>query len=89
MTNRRESECAGALGLAIQRVRGCVPFDIDGRTAPLAVTGTRRAATGAGRGYGWTAMGAINAIPRVCEAPPGWVTHLDLGLVQPQGLVRK
>lgn len=39
-------------------------------------------------GYTWTAMGAINAIPAVCDAPPGWVTHLDLGLVQPRGLVR-
>jgi 2,4-diaminopentanoate dehydrogenase len=39
-------------------------------------------------GYDWTAMGAINAIPAVCEAPPGWLTHLDLGLVQPRGLVR-
>jgi hypothetical protein len=40
-------------------------------------------------GYNWTAMGAINAIPDVCDAAPGWVTHLDLGLVQPRGLVRK
>ncbi|WP_319455638.1 MULTISPECIES: dihydrodipicolinate reductase [unclassified Mycobacterium] len=40
-------------------------------------------------GYSWTAMGAINAIPDVCDAAPGWVTHLDLGLVQPRGLVRK
>jgi 2,4-diaminopentanoate dehydrogenase len=39
-------------------------------------------------GYDWTAMGAINAIPDVCDAPPGWVTHLDLGLVRPRGLVR-
>jgi hypothetical protein len=40
-------------------------------------------------GYNWTAMGAINAIPDVCDAPPGWVTHFDLGLVRPKGLVRK
>jgi hypothetical protein len=39
-------------------------------------------------GYDWTAMGAINAIPDVCDAPPGWVNHFDLGLVQPRGLVR-
>jgi hypothetical protein len=39
-------------------------------------------------GYDWTAMGAINAIPDVCDAAPGWHTHLDLGLVQPRGLVR-
>ena len=40
-------------------------------------------------GYDWTAMGAINAIPEVCDAAPGWLTHLDLGLIQPRGLVRK
>lgn len=39
-------------------------------------------------GYDWTAMSAINTIPAVCDAPPGWVTHLDLGLVRPRGLVR-
>lgn len=39
-------------------------------------------------GYVWTAMGAINAIPFVCDAPPGWVTQLDIGLVQPRNLVR-
>jgi hypothetical protein len=40
-------------------------------------------------GYNWTAMGAVNAIPDVCDAPPGWLTHLDLGLIRPRGLVRK
>ena len=40
-------------------------------------------------GYNWTAMGAINAIPDVCDAAPGWITHFDLGLVRPRGLVRK
>jgi hypothetical protein len=40
-------------------------------------------------GYNWTAMGAINAIPDVCDAEPGWLTHLDLGLIRPRGLVRK
>jgi hypothetical protein len=40
-------------------------------------------------GYNWTAMGAINAIPDVCDAAPAWHTHLDLGLIQPRGLVRK
>jgi len=40
-------------------------------------------------GYDWTAMGAINAIPDVCEASPGWVNHFDLGLIRPRGLVRK
>lgn len=33
-------------------------------------------------------MGVINTIPAVCAAAPGWVTHLDLGLVRPPGLVR-
>ncbi len=40
-------------------------------------------------GYNWTAMGAINTIPDVCDAAPGWITHHDLGLVQRRGLVRK
>jgi hypothetical protein len=40
-------------------------------------------------GYNWTAMGAINAIPDVCDAAPGWLTHLDLGLIRPRGLVRR
>lgn len=39
-------------------------------------------------GYTWTAMGAINAIPDVCDAAPGWLTHLDLGLIRPRGLAR-
>jgi hypothetical protein len=33
-------------------------------------------------------MAAINAIPAVCDAPPGWLNHLDLGLIRPRGLVR-
>jgi hypothetical protein len=36
----------------------------------------------------WTAMNAINAIPAVCDAPPGVHTHLDLGLIRPPGIVR-
>ena len=39
-------------------------------------------------GYPWTAMGAINAIPDVCDAPAGWLTYFDLGLIRPRGLVR-
>jgi len=27
-------------------------------------------------------------VPAVCDARPGVVTHLDLGIVQPRGLVR-
>jgi hypothetical protein len=34
----------------------------------------------------WTAMNGVNAIPAVCEAPPGIRTHLDLPFVQPKGL---
>ena len=48
----------------------------------------RGARAGAHPGYDWTAMGAANAVPAVCEASPGWVTNLDLGLVRPRGLVR-
>ena len=31
---------------------------------------------------------AATAVPAVCDAEPGVVTHLDLGIVQPRGLVR-
>lgn len=56
----------------------------------LALQGVERPdGTMAHPGYNWTAMGAINAIPDVCDAAPGWLTHLDLGLLQPRGLVRK
>jgi hypothetical protein len=34
-----------------------------------------------------TAMPAVNAIPQVCDAPPGIVTYLDLPLVRPTGRV--
>lgn len=36
----------------------------------------------------WTAMAGVNVIPDVCDAAPGVLTHLDLGVVQPRGLVR-
>jgi hypothetical protein len=36
----------------------------------------------------WTAMTAINIIPQVVAAPPGVVTHLDLPVPQPRGLIR-
>lgn len=39
-------------------------------------------------GYDWTAMGAINAIRDVCDSSPGWITNLDLGMVQLRGLLR-
>ncbi|KHO17642.1 dihydrodipicolinate reductase [Mycolicibacterium setense] len=56
----------------------------------LTLKGVRRAdGTMSHPGYDWTAMGAINAIPDVCDAPPGWLNHLDLGLIRPRGLVRR
>ncbi len=39
-------------------------------------------------GLPWTGLLAATAIPAVCEARPGLLTHLDLGILQPQGLVR-
>ena len=36
----------------------------------------------------WTAMNTVNTIPDVCDAAPGVLTHLDLPLVRPRGLVR-
>jgi hypothetical protein len=39
-------------------------------------------------GIAWTALLGATAIPQVCDAPPGFVTHIDLGIVQPLGLVR-
>lgn len=36
----------------------------------------------------WTALSAVTAIPDVCDAPPGVITHFDLGVVRPRGLVR-
>ena len=40
-------------------------------------------------GITWTALLGCTAIPQVCEAAPGLLTHLDLGVVQPRGLVRR
>lgn len=39
-------------------------------------------------GIDWTALLGCTAIPQVCDAEPGFVDHIDLGVVQPQGLVR-
>ena len=36
----------------------------------------------------WTAPLGDTAIAQVCEAKPGIVTHFDLGVMQPRGLVR-
>lgn len=39
-------------------------------------------------GLPWTGLLAATAVPAVCEARPGLLTHLDLGILQPRGLVR-
>lgn len=39
-------------------------------------------------GIPWTAMLGVNVIPDVCDAGPGVLTHFDLGVVRPRGLVR-
>jgi hypothetical protein len=36
----------------------------------------------------WTALLGDTAMAQVCDAKPGIVTHFDLGVVQPRGLVR-
>lgn len=40
-------------------------------------------------GLPWTGLLGATAIPQVCDAAPGVVTHIDLGVVQPRGLVRR
>lgn len=40
-------------------------------------------------GLPWTGLVGCTAVPQVCDAPPGVVTHFDLGVVQPKGLVRR
>jgi hypothetical protein len=39
-------------------------------------------------GLPWTALLGATVVPQVCDAKPGVITHLDLGVVQPRGLVR-
>ena len=39
-------------------------------------------------GLPWTALVGATAVPAVCDAKPGVVTHIDLGVIQPRGLVR-
>lgn len=58
---------------------------------PLEVTvGRPSVAAGAGEypGGRWTAMAGVNAIVAVCKARPGMVTHMELGLYGPPGLIR-
>ncbi|MFT3965512.1 MAG: hypothetical protein QM690_06490 [Sphingobium sp.] len=40
-------------------------------------------------GLPWTGIVGATAVPAVCDAPPGIVSHVDLGVVQPRGLVRR
>jgi hypothetical protein len=39
-------------------------------------------------GYTWTAMGPANAIPAVCDARPGFMSHNELGLMPLRGVIR-
>jgi 2,4-diaminopentanoate dehydrogenase len=39
-------------------------------------------------GLPWTGLVGATAVPSVCDAAPGIVTHLDFGIVGPRGLVR-
>jgi 2,4-diaminopentanoate dehydrogenase len=39
-------------------------------------------------GLPWTALLGVTVIPQICDAAPGVITHLDLGVVRPRGLVR-
>ena len=40
-------------------------------------------------GLPWTGLLGATAVPAVCDAKPGVITHLELGIVQPRGLVRR
>jgi hypothetical protein len=40
-------------------------------------------------GLPWTGLVGCTVVPQVCDAKPGVITHLDLGVVQPRGLVRR
>ena len=40
-------------------------------------------------GLPWTGLVGCTVVPQLCDAPPGVVSHLDLGVVQPRGLVRR
>ncbi len=39
-------------------------------------------------GLPWTGLVGATAVPAVCDAAPGVVTHIELGVVRPRGLVR-
>lgn len=40
-------------------------------------------------GLPWTGILGATAVQAVCDAAPGAVSHLDLGVVQPKGMVRR
>ena len=40
-------------------------------------------------GLPWTGLAGATAVPAVCDAAPGVVSHFDLGIVRPKGLVRR
>jgi 2,4-diaminopentanoate dehydrogenase len=39
-------------------------------------------------GLPWTGLLGATAMPALCDAKPGLVTHIDLGVIQPHGLAR-
>lgn len=41
------------------------------------------------QGLPWTGLLGATAMAAVCDARPGLVSHIDLGVVQPKGLVRR
>jgi hypothetical protein len=40
-------------------------------------------------GLPWTGLAGATAVPAVCDAAPGVISHFDLGIVKPKGLVRR
>ncbi len=40
-------------------------------------------------GLPWTGLVGCTVVPQVCDAAPGVVSHIDFGVVQPRGLVRR
>ena len=72
------------------RRRQLLPRRDPGRSAAGSPTDGRREADGRRPFHGlpWTGLLGATAVPAVCDATPGVITHLDLGVVQPRGLVR-
>jgi hypothetical protein len=69
----------------------CYRVKIDG-DAPLELTLQSGVANDGRRpflGLPWTGLLGATAVQAVCDATPGIVTHLDLGIVRPRGLVRR